>query len=179
MPGPKAESVELTEKQRHLLQQVIRCEKSMQQSVRCARIILLTDSGVTNEQIATQLKLNRLTVRTWRNRWVEAAEVLATAEAQEADKDYQGRIWSLLEDNPRRGAPSTFSAEQICQIVAIACQTPQTCDRPISHWTASELADEAEKCGIVKRISPRQTGRFLKSVRFTAPSVSLLAQPQS
>ena len=34
MPGPKAESVELTEKQRHLLQQVIRREKSMQQSVR-------------------------------------------------------------------------------------------------------------------------------------------------
>ena len=33
MPGPKAESVELTEKQRHLLQQVIRREKSMQQSV--------------------------------------------------------------------------------------------------------------------------------------------------
>ena len=179
MPGPKAESVELTEKQRHLLQQVIRCEKSMQQSVRRARIILLANSGVTNEQIATQLKLNCLTVRTWRNRWAETAEVLAAAEAQETDKDYQRRIWSLLEDNPRGGVPSTFSAEQICQIVDIVCQTPQTCDRPISHWTASELADEAEKCGIVKRISPRQTGRFLKSVRFTAPSVSLLAQPQS
>ena len=85
----------------------------------------------------------------------------------------------LLEDNPRRGAPSTFSAEQICQIVAIVCQTPQTCDRPISHWTVSELVNEAEKRGIVKRISPCQTGCFLKSIRFTAPSVSLLAQPQS
>ena len=53
MPGPKAESVELTEKQRHLLQQVIRREKSMQQLVRRARIILLADSGATNEQIAT------------------------------------------------------------------------------------------------------------------------------
>ena len=96
MPGSKAESVELTEKQRHLLQQVIRCEKSMQQSVRRARIILLTDSGVTNEQIATQLKLNRLTVRTWRNRWAGAAEVLAAAEAQETNKDYQRRILDLL-----------------------------------------------------------------------------------
>ena len=89
MPGPKAESVELTEKQRHLLQQVIRREKSMQQSVRRARIILLANSGVTNEQIATQLKLNCLTVRMWRNRWAETAEVLAAAEAQETDKDYQ------------------------------------------------------------------------------------------
>jgi len=119
MPDSKAESVELTEKQRHLLQQVIRREKSMQQSVRRARIILLTDSGVTNEQIATQLKLNRLTVRTWRNRWTETAEVLAAAEAQETDKDYQRRTGGLLEDNPRGGAPSTFSAEQICQIVDI------------------------------------------------------------
>ena len=108
MPGSKAESVELTEKQRHLLQQVIRCEKSMQQSVRRARIILLTDSGVTNEQIATQLKLNRLTVRTWRNRWTETAEVLAAAEAQETDKDYQRRILDLLEDNPCRGCPFHF-----------------------------------------------------------------------
>jgi len=63
------------------IQQVIRREKSMQQSVRRARIIFLADSGITNEQIATQLKLNRLTVRTWRNRWAGATEVLATAEA--------------------------------------------------------------------------------------------------
>lgn len=53
MPGPKAESVELTEKQRHLLQQVIRREKNMQQSVRRARIILLANSGVTNDSKAT------------------------------------------------------------------------------------------------------------------------------
>jgi len=79
----------------------------------------INPSLLSNEQIATQLKLNRLTVRTWRNRWVEAAEVLATAEAQETDKDYQRRILDLLEDNSRGGAPSTFSAEQICQIVDI------------------------------------------------------------
>ena len=60
MPGPKAESVELTEKQRHLLQQVIRREKSMQQSVRRARIILLADSGVTNDSKATGLCLEAL-----------------------------------------------------------------------------------------------------------------------
>ena len=60
MPGPKAEPVELTEKQRHLLQQVIRREKSMQQTVRCAHIILLADSGVTNDSKATGLCLEAL-----------------------------------------------------------------------------------------------------------------------
>ena len=121
MPGPKAESVELTEKQRHLLQQVIRCEKSMQQSVRRARIILLANSGVTNEQITTQLKLNCLTVRTWRNRWAETAEVLAAAEVQETDKDYQRQILDLLEDNPRGGAlplsaPNRFARLSISSV---------------------------------------------------------------
>ena len=60
MPGSKTESVELTEKQRHLLKQVSRREKNMQQSVRRARIVLLADSGVTNDSKATGLCLEAL-----------------------------------------------------------------------------------------------------------------------
>jgi maleate isomerase len=39
-----------------------------------------------------------------------------------------------------------------------------------------ELADEAEKRGLVETISHRSVGRFLKRSRFQAPSVALLAQ---
>ena len=45
----------------------------------------------------------------------------------------------------RPGAPTTFSAEQWCQIIALACEPPEASDRPISHWTPRELADEARK----------------------------------
>ena len=176
MPGPKAPPIDLTEKQRSILEQVVGREKTSQQMVRRARIILLADVGESNQEIATQLTLNRLTVRAWRGRWSETAEVLATAEAEEEDKDYQKRILELLQDKPRGGAPATFSAFEVCQIIALACEDPQTCDRPISHWTPRELADEVEKRGIVESISTRQVGRFLKSVRFKTSSASLLAQ---
>ena len=86
MPGPKAPPIDLTEKQRSILEQVVGREKTSQQMVRRARIILLAAAEESNEEISIELNLNRLTVRTWRRRWSEAAEVLATAEAEEEEK---------------------------------------------------------------------------------------------
>ena len=60
MPGPKAPPIDLTEKQRSILEQVVGREKTSQQMVRRARIILLVDVGESNQEIATQLTLNRL-----------------------------------------------------------------------------------------------------------------------
>ena len=51
----------------------------------------------------------------------------------------------MLSDEPRSGRPATFEPEQICQIVALACESPETSDRPVTHWTHAELADEAIK----------------------------------
>jgi len=47
----------------------------------------------------------------------------------------------------------TFSLEQILQLFAIACEKPEDYERPISHWTARELAEEVIKQGIVLSIS--------------------------
>jgi hypothetical protein len=54
------------------------------------------------------------------------------------------------------------ASEQIVQIVAVACEQPESSRRPISHWTPRELAQEVVKRGIVQEISPRSVGRFLK-----------------
>lgn len=72
-------------------------------------------------------------------------------------------VEELLSDKARAGAPATFSAEQIVQIIAISCEKPEDAGRPISHWSARELADEALKRQIVEQISRRSVGRFLKS----------------
>jgi transposase len=73
------------------------------------------------------------------------------------------KIIELLQDNDRSGAPAKFTPEQLCQIVALACEiTPEECHRPVSHWTARELAEEATQRKIVPSISPRHAGRFLK-----------------
>jgi putative transposase len=44
--------------------------------------------------------------------------------------------------------------------VALACDQPK--ERPISHWTGREIADEMMVRGIVKQISPRHAARLLK-----------------
>ena len=129
-----------------------------------------------NEQVAYELDSNRNTVRYWRQRWLEAAPALEAAEATGDDKVLAELIEKVLADELRAGAPATFTVEQIVGIVALACEAPSDSGRPVSHWTPSELADEAIKRGIVDSISPRSVGRFLKSGRSQAPSEPLLAQ---
>ncbi|MCP4653356.1 MAG: helix-turn-helix domain-containing protein [Candidatus Omnitrophica bacterium] len=71
-------------------------------------------------------------------------------------------IREILKDNPRPGAPPTYSSEQYCQILAVALEHPEESDRPISQWSSRELADECNDRGITSGISGRQVGRFLK-----------------
>jgi hypothetical protein len=60
----------------------------------------------------------------------------------------------VLSDRVREGTPNFFSTEQVVQIVALACEKPVESERPVSHWTATELAQEAMKRSIVEKISP-------------------------
>ena len=83
---------------------------------------------------------------------------------------------NAVADAPRPGCPATFGPAQIIGIVAVACEPPSKSGRPISHWTARELADEAAKRQLVKRISPRTVGRFLKRGRAAAAPKPLLVQ---
>jgi putative transposase len=115
------------------------------------------------------MQINRETVRYWRATWLRRVSKLEEAEAASVDDPHLvGLIEDALSDKPRAGAPPTFSAEQVCQILAVGCQNPAQSNRPISHWSARELADEVIKRGIVKTISVRTVGRFLKSGRFEA-----------
>ena len=60
------------------------------------------------------------------------------------------------------GTPATFTPEQVCAIMALACAPPEQSDLPLSHWSQSELAREAVRRGIVDSISHGSVGRFLK-----------------
>ncbi len=176
MRGPKPTPVSLTERQRAVLEHVTRRQTSPHQLVRRAHIILQAATGCNNDQIARHLDLDRGTVRTWRARWLTAATRLDAAEAAgEPDRVLRDLVGELLQDAPRSGAPDTFTAEQVVQIVALACEVPPTTERPTSHWTPQELATEAVTRGIVAAISPRTVGRFLKSGRTEAASEPLLA----
>lgn len=148
MPRLAPTPLHLTETERLQLQQVVKRHSTPQQIALRASIILLADEGLNHRDIGRELNISRDMARLWRNRWLELS-----------NKDIP--VLERFVDAPRPGGPSTFSLEQILQLFAIACESPETYGRPISHWTSRELADEMMKQGIVESISPRHVGRLM------------------
>jgi len=107
---------------------------------------------MNHTQIACELGISVDMARLWRNRWHGFAG-LAVDDLSVSER---------LEDGPRPGKPTIISPEQVCQIVALACDAPAKSGRPISHWTSREIADEIIGRGIVETISPRHAQRLLK-----------------
>lgn len=129
---------------------------------RC-QIILGCAEGVSNSELARRLGVDRQRPRRWRRRWAENEARLAAAELEGVnDKDLATLLANILADAPRAGVKPKFTAEQLTQLIALACEPPEESGRPVTHWTPPELADEAAKRGIVESISPRHVDRLLK-----------------
>lgn len=150
MRGPKPEALTLNEKEQQDLEALVRRHSTPQQVAQRGRMILAAADGQNNSQIARGLGMSVDTVRDWRMRWI-GLQAVPLEEVSVVER---------LEDVPRPGRPSQITAEQTCQIVALACEQPKA--RPISHWTGREIADEVMRRGIVKQISPRHAARVLK-----------------
>jgi len=148
VPAPKAPALQLSSEQDRELNDLVRAHSTPQRLAERARIILLASTGMGVDETARELGIWRKTAGHWRRRWREA--------------DASAGVAARLGDAPRPGAPATFTPEVICQIMALACQDPETLDVPISHWSQSELARQAVARGIVKSISHGSVGRFLK-----------------
>ena len=176
MAGPQPLTVTLSPPQQAVLQTLLRQHSCPHALALRVRIVLAAAEGQRNEAVARQLDCTPKTVRKWRGRWVAAEARLAAAEA--VPHELRSTIARVLADAARSGAPDTFSAEQIVQIINLACTPPAAAGRPVDAWTPRELADEAAKRGIVSRISPRSVERFLKSGRLATASQSLLAERQ-
>ena len=164
----KAPIIELSVRQHEALVRLVRQPTTEQRVAARARIILAAAKGRRNKDIAARLGLEPDTVCKWRGRWARAQEQLAAAEEDAQPSALSRCIVDLLVDAPRSGRPGDFTPEQIVQIIAIACEDPEeeeASDRPVSHWTPREVADEAVKRKIVSSISVRTVGRFLKADR--------------
>jgi transposase len=160
MPG-KAAKVTITERQQEILLQFRRSRSEPSFLRQRSTLILLAFDGLLNEQIAPQVALERHQVGIWRARWADAFERLVLIECLEGTTALRQAIRAVLADAPRPGAPGKFTAEQLAQIFAVACEDPEKSNRPITHWTQAELADEVIKRGIVESISARHLGRLL------------------
>jgi transposase len=152
MPGPQPEPIELSDKAQRDLEKLVARHTTSQQKAQRARIILKAGEGKNNAEIAREVRQSIDMVRLWRRRWLELTAIeLADLSAEER-----------LDDLPRPGAPARLTADQLCQMEQMACETPAKAGRPISQWTGREIADELVKRGIVDRISARHAAHLLK-----------------
>jgi transposase len=160
MPGTAAK-IRFSEKQQVVLEELSRSRSAPKGIVQRASIVLLGFQGLLNEQIASEVGLNRQQVGVWRQRWRDAWDALCVWECREPHR-LREAIIEVLRDAPRPGSPGTFTAEQVAQIVALACESPKLSERPINRWTQRELQDEVVARKIVPRISVAQVGRYLR-----------------
>ncbi len=174
MAGPQPLALTVTLPQQTVLERLLRQHSCPQARALRAKIVLAAATGQRNQPLAQQLGCTPKTGRKWRARWAAAQAHLAVLQGD--GEQLEAAIVQVLTDAPRPGAPDTFTAEQIVQIINLACTTPATTERPVAAWTPRELADEAVKQGIVPTISPRSVGRFLKASRAPAASQSLLVE---
>jgi transposase len=160
MPGTAAK-VRVSEKQWAVLQEFSRSRTVAKGIVQRALILVRGVQGLLNEQIAVEVGLNRQQVGVWRQRWREAWDSLCVWECTEPHR-LREAILEVLADAPRSGSPGKVTAEQVAQILAVACESPKLSGRPITRWTHRELRDEVIKRKIVASLSVAQVGRYLQ-----------------
>jgi transposase len=107
-----------------------------------ARIILAAAAGRSNASIAAELGMHTDTVRKWRRRF------------------WQRRL-AGLSDLPRSGRPRIFSAVQVAEVKALACELPAEAGLPLAKWSCPELAAEAARRGVVASVSASTVRRWL------------------
>jgi len=144
----KSLTITLSDTDQQALEKLALRPSTPQQIAQRARIVLKAALGQNNAEIARTLNISIKMARQWRCRWVRTSEQSLT-------------VMERLQDSERPGAPLKFTLEQQVECMAMACRDPMEYSRPISHWSAHELADELIKQDIVKKISPRQVGRWL------------------
>ena len=165
MPCLSAAPIILTAEQESDLQRLARAHKTPRKLAERAEMILRSAAGTAVREIARQLGIWPKTVRQWRSRWLSGPS--------------EAPVAARLADAPRSGVPETFTPEQVCAIMALACEPPEKSDLPLSHWSQSELARQAVRRGIVDKISHGSVGRFLKRSRPQAASRARLAHAQA
>jgi transposase len=112
---------ELTAEEARIVAKLARSQTASVRLVQRARIIQIASQGKTIAQISAELGSNASVVRKWFKRF-ETEGVAG------------------LNDAPRSGAPSRYTAENKARVVATARTRPSALGLPYSSWTFERLA---------------------------------------
>ena len=138
----KRHVVHLTDDQRANLAERFAGRMTLRERNR-VQVLLRSDRGDTDEEVADALDVCVATVAAVRRRF--AAEGLEAA----------------LAERPRTGGPATFDGKVEAAVVALAC-SPTPDGR--AEWTAKLIAGRLVELHVVESISERTVGRVLKKV---------------
>lgn len=111
----------LTPNERQAIERLARSRTEASRLVERARIIQQASQGWLVAEIAEGLKVSEMTVGRWLKRFNLAGV-------------------GGLEDQPRSGRPTTYTAEERAEVVASALTDPQTLKLPFASWTLDRLA---------------------------------------
>lgn len=135
--------VDLSDKERRVLEKTIRSGKHSARKIRWAHALLKADAGWSDEKIAEALSISLPTVQRIRQRFVEEGLDVALGARSHAPRPYQQRL----------------DGEQEARLVALACSEPPEGQ---SRWTLRLLADKVVELEVVDRISYQTVRRVLK-----------------
>jgi transposase len=128
--------IDLSESDRKHLETLLRSRTEQAQTVQRARMLLLRSDGITMEEIADKVGVNRNSVKLCINKY----------------KD--GGIENALVDAPGRGRNPEITDEEKAWIISIACERPWDLGRPAETWTYSSLTkyinENAEAAGHIR-----------------------------
>jgi len=113
-----AVEVLLSDEQRAELERIVRAQRSEQRLVKRARVVLLAEKGLTNEEIAALVGLSAHKVGKWRRRF--------------AEQGLDG-----LSDRPRPGGPRRYGHDERLRVFQTACSPPPAGE---TQWTVRSLA---------------------------------------
>src|SRR6266487_4856210 len=111
----------LTEEEERVISKLARSQSASKRLVERAKIIQLAKEGQTIPQIMRQLHLSEQMVRKW---W----------------KRFEQQGVAGLEDAPRPGAPSRYTAENKARVLEAALTRPKDLNLGFTCWTFERLA---------------------------------------
>jgi len=160
----KAATTQLTTRMQEILLQLSSSRKIGGPITARANVVLMAFEKKDNLTIGRRVGLSGKTVGVWRRRWRDSYAALLKLQFMENDAAFRRVIVACLSDATRSGSPGTFTPEQIVGLIGIACEPPENSGRPVTSWTGRELADDAQKRGLVDSISASHVNRILREV---------------
>jgi transposase len=115
-----------------------------------AKIILLVADGDSDSQISEKVRVTSKTARKWRQRY---------SGRRQEKPDNPVKKW--LADASRPGRPDRFDELFWVDVLEIATSEPEKYNRPITHWTARELAEVIVEKDLTESIHFTTVSRFL------------------